>query len=323
MLWQSTLNLQPIAPTYKVPMSATLPTELLPHVLALFTGTPCVVALFDERDTLRWANPAFRTLFGVGTHATPSWMDMMRTNHRQNQATAVKTDDFERWLASAASRRGKQPFRKIEADLVDGRWMLMTETVGADGWMLCFGIDISSLGQDQRQLRAAHDLAVCASQSDALTGIGNRAFVLSRLQGLLSADLVAQPLCVGLADLDHFKCINDQRGHLAGDQVLCDFARLLQGHLRRNDVCGRIGGEEFLIALPDTPLAEAQERVGQLLQAVRQSHPLGNAPKFGYSSSFGLVQAQPGESVNAVLGRADAAMYDAKRTGRDRICTAD
>jgi PleD family two-component response regulator len=61
----------------------------------------------------------------------------------------------------------------------------------------------------------------------------------------------------------------------------------------------------------------------QLLQAVRQSHPLGDAPEFGYSSSFGLVQVRPGESVNAVLGRADAAMYEAKRTGRDRICTAD
>ena len=304
-------------------MFATLPTELLPHILALFTGTPCLVALFDEQDALRWANPAYRTLFGLSAQAAPTWMDIMRINHRQRRGTAVQTDDFERWLSSAASRRGKQPFRQIEIDLVDGRWMLMTETVTEAGWMLCFGINVSEMGQDQRQLRAAHDLAVRASQADALTGIGNRAFVLARLQGLLSADLVAQPLCVGLADLDHFKRINDQRGHLAGDQVRCDFARLLQGSLRRNDVCGRIGGEEFLITLPDTPLAEAQERVGQLLQAVRQSHPLGNAPEFGYSSSFGLVQVRPGESVNAVLGRADAAMYDAKRTGRDRICTAD
>jgi diguanylate cyclase (GGDEF)-like protein len=304
-------------------MFATLPTELLPHILALFTGTPCLVALFDERDTLRWANPAYRTLFGLTAQAEPTWMDIMRINHRQRRGTAVQTDDFERWLSSAASRRGKQPFRQFEFDLVDGRWMLMTETVTAAGWMLCFGINVSEMGQDQRQLRAAHDQAVRASQSDALTGIGNRAFVLSRLQGLLSADLAAQPLCVGLADLDHFKRINDQRGHLAGDQVLCDFARMLQGSLRRNDVCGRIGGEEFLIAMPDTPLDEAQERIGQLLRVVRQSHPLGDASEFSYSSSFGLVQVRPGESVNAVLGRADAAMYEAKRTGRDRICTAD
>ena len=308
-------------------MSTTLPTEpmlhLPPHALALFTGTPCVMALFDEQDVLRWANPAFRLLFGLSADAQPSWMDMMRANHRKNQATAVQTDDFEHWLASAASRRGKQPFRKIEVDLVDGRWMLMTETVGADGWMLCFGIDITDLGQDQRQLRAAHDLAVRNSQSDALTGIGNRAFVLARLRSLLAGDLAAQPLCVGLADLDHFKHINDQHGHLAGDQVLCDFARLLQGHLRRSDVCGRIGGEEFLVALPDTPLAVGRARVEWLLEAVRQSRPLADATGFGYSSSCGLVQVRQGESVEAVLGRADAAMYEAKRTGRDRVCTSD
>jgi diguanylate cyclase (GGDEF)-like protein len=308
-------------------MSATLPTallmHLLPQVLALLAGTPCVVALFDERDVLRWANPAFRTLFGLPEDAQPSWMDMMRANHRQSQATAVQTDDFEHWLASAASRRGKQPFRKIEADLVDGRWMLMTETVGADGWMLCFGTDITDLGQDQRQLRAAHDLAVRASQSDALTGIGNRAFVLARLRGLLAGDLAARPLCVGLADLDHFKRINDQRGHLAGDQVLCDFARLLQGHLRRSDVCGRIGGEEFLVALPDTSLVLGRDRLERLLEAVRASRPLADAPGFGYSSSCGLVQVCPGESVETVLGRADAAMYEAKRTGRDRVCVPD
>lgn len=299
------------------------PSELLSKVMALLSGTPCLVALFDERDVLRWANTPFRTLFGLTADATPDWKTLMRDSYRRQQATAVQTDDFERWLSSAASRRGKLPFRQIEVDLVDGSWMLMTETVGADGWMLCFGIDISELGQDHRQLRAAHDLAVRASQVDALTGIGNRAFVMGRLQGLLSADVVTQPLCLGLADLDHFKRINDQFGHLAGDQVLCDFAGLLQGSLRRADVCGRIGGEEFLIVLPDTPLPAAQGVITRLIERVRQSRPLSEPTGFGYRCSFGLVRARPGECVTAVLGRADAALYEAKRAGRDQCWTVE
>jgi diguanylate cyclase (GGDEF)-like protein len=299
------------------------PSELMHKVMALLSGTPCLVALYDERDVLRWANGAFRTLFGLTADAAPDWMTVMRDNYRRRQAIAVQTDDFERWLSSAASRRGKLPFRQIEVDLVDGRWMLMTETVDASGWMLCFGIDISELGQDQRQLRAAHDLAVRASQVDALTGIGNRAFVMGRLQELLSADLATQPLCLGLADLDHFKRINDQFGHLAGDQVLCDFAGLLQGSLRRADVCGRIGGEEFLIVLPDTPLAAAQGVITRLIERVRQSRPFSGQAEFSYHCSFGLVRAQPGEFVTTVLGRADAALYEAKRAGRDQCWTVE
>jgi diguanylate cyclase (GGDEF)-like protein len=301
-------------------MSSSLSPELMPRLMALLSDTPCLVALFDERDVLRWANAPFRSLFGLSAQAMPDWMTLMRESYRSQRATAVQTDDFERWLSSAASRRGKLPFRKIETDLVDGRWLLMTETVGADGWMLCFGIDISDLGQDHRQLRAAHDLAVRTSQVDALTGIGNRAFVLDRLKCLLSADLVVQPLCVGLADLDHFKGINDQHGHLTGDRVLCDFASLLQGSLRRADVCGRFGGEEFLVVLPDTSLVAAQAVFDRLIERVRWSRPLCDRPEFTYRSSFGLVQARPGEPITDVLARADAALYLAKRTGRDRCC---
>lgn len=282
-----------------------------------------MVALFDERDVLRWANAPFRALFGLTTDEAVDWKTLVRNAYHAHQAMAVQTDDFERWLSSAASRRGKLPFRQFESDLVDNRWLLMTETVGAEGWMLCFGIDISELGQDHRQLRAAHDLAVRASQVDALTGIGNRAFVMGRLQGLLSADLATQPLCLGLADLDHFKRINDQFGHLAGDQVLCDFAGLLQGSLRRADVCGRIGGEEFLIVLPDTPLAAAQGVITRLIERVRQSRPLSEPTGFGYRCSFGLVRARPGECITAVLGRADAALYEAKRAGRDQCWTVE
>lgn len=293
-----------------------LPDDLPPAALALLTRHQGMVALFDADDRLRWANAAWCAALAVPEGSSPTWAELMRANHAQGRGAAIDTDDFERWLASAASRRGKQPYRQFETDLRDGRWMLMTETMDERGWMLCIATDVSDLASDHRELRVARDLALRASQVDVLTGIGNRAFVLQRLGEALAAP--GQPPCVALVDLDHFKQINDRWGHAAGDTVLRDFAQLLQDGLRRADACGRIGGEEFLVVLNDISLQGAEEVVLRLLGQVRAARPLPLEPGYNYTASVGLVQAHTGERTEDVTARADAAVYRAKRAGRDR-----
>jgi len=293
-----------------------LPDNLAPTVLAMMARHQGMVALFDADDRLRWANAAWRTALAVHDGATPTWAELMRANHAQGRGAAIDTDDFERWLASAASRRGKLPYRQFETDLRDGRWMLMTETMDEQGWMLCIASDVSDLASDHRELRVARDLALRASQVDVLTGIGNRAFVLQRLGEALAAP--GQPPCVALIDLDHFKQVNDRWGHAAGDTVLRDFAQLMQDGLRRADACGRIGGEEFLVVLNDITLQGAEEVVLRLLDRVRAARPLALEPGYSYTGSAGLVQAQQRECTEDVMARADAAVYRAKRAGRDR-----
>jgi diguanylate cyclase (GGDEF)-like protein len=192
----------------------------------------------------------------------------------------------------------------------------MTETMDERGWMLCIATDVSDLASDHRELRVARDLALRASQVDVLTGIGNRAFVLQRLSETLATP--GQLPCVALVDLDHFKQINDRWGHAAGDTVLRDFAQLLQDGLRRADACGRIGGEEFLVVLNDISLQGAEEVVLRLLALVRAARPLPAEPGYSYTASVGLVQAHTGERTEDVMARADAAVYRAKRAGRDR-----
>ena len=295
-----------------------LAPELDEILLTLQEDSPVLVALFDPRDMLRHANKAYREAYKVGPEDGISWADMMRRSHARREGALIESDDIEGWLASVTSRRGKLPFRAFEADLCDGRWLWMTETVHANGWMYCVANDITCLRQDSRSLRQAHAKALAAAQTDALTGLSNRRHGMQLLQSAL-AQGESWPLCIASLDLDRFKHVNDTLGHAAGDQVIVDFARQLQGSIRREDGCARMGGEEFLLILPTAGLGEARAVLERLLTRVRQSRPLREQPDHGYTCSGGLAQAIWGESADALLRRADAALYCAKESGRDRI----
>lgn len=294
-----------------------MPMPAADILLPLLEATACPMALYDAEDRLHWANAAFLTMFGATLAGRPSWAELIQAGIRQGVGTRIETDDLDAWLQATGSRRGKVPYRQFEVDLVDGRWVLMTETVDRHGWMLCIAADVTDMGSDHRALRIARDLAQRAALIDGLTGIGNRSFVLGQLNEALRSN---RPLpWVALLDLDHFKSINDRFGHAAGDAVLKHFAGRLQEQLRRADACGRIGGEEFLIVLHDVDQAGAQEALQRLLNQVRTAHPpLATENDLRYTFSAGLTQAHPGERPEEVMARADLALYEAKRSGRDR-----
>lgn len=299
--------------------------ELLAQMLALQEASPQLIGVFDQHDVLRFANLAFREAFNLAPEAQPRWLDMMRANARAGRGSVVSAPpaELENWLAAVASRRGKQAFRAFEADLMDGRWIWMCETLLPNGWMFCCASDISSLKTDGRALRLQRDQALRAAQTDVLTGISNRAHVLQQLEQQLAG--LHQPgrrLAVILLDLDRFKQINDGLGHEAGDRVLCDFARRLQRSTRRGDACGRMGGEEFLLLLADVEAEQARAIVERLLAQLRQSRPLTELPLFRYTCSAGLAVARAGDSARSVCQRADVALYQAKAAGRDRCVLA-
>lgn len=280
------------------------------------------LALFDETDTLRYANAAFRQ----ATHVLPGevirWADIMRRAHAEKRGVHVETQDIEAWLTSTKSRRGKQTYRAFESDLVDGRWLMVTETTDRAGWMLCTLTDITALNTDGLSLRRARDTALRVAMTDELTHLSNRRAVLARVAQLLARQ-PPQPMAVAMIDLDHFKRINDTWGHDVGDLVLCHFASRLQAITRRGDLAGRMGGEEFLLVLPDADLRIASAVLDRLFHEVRVGLPDPNRPEVRYTCSAGLVGAAPGEEVRTLLKRADAALYQAKSLGRDRFCLGD
>ncbi|MEJ8570248.1 diguanylate cyclase [Microbaculum marinum] len=294
--------------------------EALEKLAKLYESTPLLVAVYDSFDRLRYANAAFRSAFFVEPDEMLTFADLMRRNFKARRGTVISVADFEEWLVSTQGRRGKVGYRAFETDLWDGRWFWMTETVRADGWMLCVASDITDLRPDHRAVRQQRDAAIKASYTDDLTGVTNRRFAMARIADMLehrTGD--GQSGCLAILDLDHFKQINDRFGHHTGDMVLRDFTGLVRRFVRRTDCFGRLGGEEFALVLPDTSEAQAVLIIERILSTVRRSRPLGAQTDLAYTFSAGVAAARTRDTVTDLYARADDALYSAKEAGRNRI----
>jgi diguanylate cyclase (GGDEF)-like protein len=152
---------------------------------------------------------------------------------------------------------------------------------------------------------------------DDLTGLANRRYMIDRLTHEQHRYRRHEhPFSVVLLDLDHFKMINDVRGHHEGDEVLCAFARAVNASLRNADLVARWGGEEFLLLLPDTTLDQARVTLQRIQQAVRQIPALDGQ---GLTFSAGSTEYVADEEITSTIARADRAMYVAKSAGRDQL----
>jgi diguanylate cyclase (GGDEF)-like protein len=159
------------------------------------------------------------------------------------------------------------------------------------------------------------------SLRDGLTGCFNRMHAMEMLDTeLRRARRSRLPLSVVMFDLDHFKAINDRHGHLCGDEVLITVARRMRQVLRGSDVKCRYGGEEFLVILPDTPAGGAVHVAESLRRALADIPVRWNADAVAISASFGVSTSRLGELDGpAFVSRADAALYSAKRDGRNCV----
>ncbi|HET8845782.1 MAG TPA: GGDEF domain-containing protein, partial [Ktedonobacteraceae bacterium] len=170
------------------------------------------------------------------------------------------------------------------------------------------------------------------ARTDPLTGLPNHRVTIEHLEAHLSSSQHLQQACSLLfIDLDHFKHINDQWGHQAGDTVLCEVGHRLRGMLRQDDVVGRYGGEEFVVVLPQTDLRQAN-RLAELVRIELADRPCpltdGHQDEetrepLLITASIGVASfALHGKTSAALLEAADSAMYQAKDSGRNRVCVA-
>ncbi|WP_447896814.1 GGDEF domain-containing protein [Stenotrophomonas acidaminiphila] len=155
------------------------------------------------------------------------------------------------------------------------------------------------------------------TRTDPLTGLPNRRALALALAEAIERG-TGMPPAVAIVDIDHFKQVNDIHGHNEGDRVLVELAGVQRAQFAGCGMAARYGGEEFVILMPRTPLAQAELQCQYLRQAVAHL-PLG----LPLTVSIGLASQQPGESAQDMLRRADAALYQAKAQGRDRVVVAE
>jgi diguanylate cyclase (GGDEF)-like protein len=285
---------------------------------ASLDGSGTGVALFDAQERLRLANRCFLEAFATTLDPAPTWEEMLRHCHRERKGLLIDSDDIDAWIAKVRRTHRQVPVRNFESDLTDGRWISVSETLRPDGWVLVVAADVTPLKANEATLRQARDKAVVASLTDPLTNLYNRRFIFNRLGDLLASSRdMRMPLTVAAIDLDHFKLINDNHGHGVGDQVLKHFAQTIRKRLRPIDLVGRIGGEEFLVLLPNAEAGGAAQALARLRDALAEASPVATLPQLRVTFSAGLSTAEAADGADQIYHRVDRALYAAKAAGRN------
>lgn len=174
--------------------------------------------------------------------------------------------------------------------------------------------------QYQHMLRDLNNELQRTASHDLLTGLFNRRYLFDRLNDELAKAVRGQGgFALAMADVDLFKQINDSCGHDVGDAALCHVARMIEMPLRDYDLCGRWGGEEFLLLFPGGDVTAAQQAIQRIRQQLIDQPFVHEGQICPLTLSFGCTDYRDGEGITAILKRVDEALYRAKGAGRDRI----
>ncbi|WP_260763428.1 diguanylate cyclase domain-containing protein [Mycobacterium sp. SMC-4] len=265
---------------------------------ALIEQSPAAVVVVDEGGTVLYANPAADRLCGAPITATAG-MDLV---HPRLRAAAKKMlGDI---LAGATAPRGQRGSLRRS----DGTEFTVEFNATAVNHAGVRGVQLEV--RDISDVAAAHAALKQSASTDALTGLLNRQAWDEQVSALLQHKVSrGLPMTVAVIDLDNFKDYNDTRGHTAGDALLQRFSEAAEATLREDDVLARWGGEEFIVALPATTPDQAET----VLQRIKRCVPFGQTCSIGYTSH------DPGEALTDTVIRADAALYRAKRQGRNQL----
>lgn len=271
----------------------------------------CVVKL-DRHGDFSYVNPAYCAVFGLpSSHflGRSFFSQILEDDLRQAQAS----------LGAVLQEPSEQRFQVRCMTPVGPRHMEWTlcSISGDDGAIS----SIIGVSRDMSAHVAMRDELRNRAHHDSLTGLINRGhFTELGAAEIGRSQRYGQPLSLMMLDLDHFKKVNDTRGHQAGDVALQTCAHVLGRECREFDIAARLGGEEFTVLLPNTALHEAMQAAERMRVAISQQPVLlegGDA--FHLTTSVGVAEIQPEETLESLLRRADAALYAAKQSGRNRV----
>lgn len=290
-------------------------------VQSVTDGIPGMIGYWDDELRCQFANHAYLEWFGKSPEQLIGipmrellGEELYKLNEPYIQAALWgEQQTFERAIKKADGSIGHTLARYIpdrQEGEVRGFFVLVS--------------DVSELKQAQQQLEALVKDLNTQAVTDGLTGLANRRHFWEQARvEMTRSRRYGFELCLVMLDIDKFKSINDGFGHAAGDEVLRNLSSVMKASLRETDVIGRLGGEEFGILLPQTGEVEAQSIAERLRIAVWESSVAFEDKTIRYTISLGVATAHTNEtSVDDLVKRADMALYQAKETGRNRVCCA-
>jgi diguanylate cyclase (GGDEF)-like protein/PAS domain S-box-containing protein len=263
-----------------------------------------------------YVNPAFERLMGYSAE------EVMGLNPKILQGP--DTDDKTRYKLRQAMRAGKSIRTQIlNYDKFGNELWIdinMVPLFDEDGELAYYAAIERDLTEYKRLQSHLEDMA----NTDSLTGLSNRQYFMHQAEKEFTrARRYARPLSVVMIDVDHFKSINDRYGHAVGDIVLREVSAICQCSLRGTDVLGRVGGEEFVLLLPDTPQANAIYVAERMREQLEKTPVQVENLVISITASFGVASLLDADiNFNDILERADVAMYHAKHEGRNKVKSA-
>ena len=274
---------------------------------------PDGLVFYDDEDRLVLCNKRYREIYAESADLIvpgARFEDIIRGGVERGQypEAAGREDEFVRERV----RIHQNPGAPIEQELPGDRWLRIQEGKTTDGGLIGFRFDITTIKRQERKL--SH-----LAWTDGLTEALNRTRFMDLANREFKRSLRHErPLAVLLADVDHFKQINDHYGHAAGDQVLVELAKRWQANLRDHDLLGRLGGEEFGILLPETCEVDAfcvAEKIRQRTEAEPFRYDK-KALNITVSIGIGII-GEHTSTIDDMLLTADKSLYQVKRTGRN------
>ena len=281
-------------------------------VIMVMDSTP----LDEGGPFIVYVNPAFERLLGY------SCEEVVGQNPRILQGPG--TDENTRGKIRQAMISGERIRTQILNYTKDGQqvWMdiNIVPIMNEQGQLAYF----AAIERDLTEYKMLQSRLEVLANTDALTGLPNRqAFMDKAKKEFSRSNRYSRPLSMVMIDIDHFKSVNDQYGHATGDHVLTNVGHILSDGLRDSDVLARIGGEEFVLLLPDTPEANTEYVAERMRKQLANTAIKYKDLELTITASFGVAAISPeDETLEQMLARADLAMYEAKNSGRNRVKTA-
>ncbi len=277
---------------------------------------PAAVVAYDADERMIFFNSAYINFFprmAPAMRIGARLEDVLRFGLARNQFVESGTTPAqqEAWLAEYLAAH-RNPGHSRELELPDGRWLQLRERRSPSGYLVCTRTDIT-------RLKRAEALAQRQAEEDSLTGVGNRALMMRKLEGWVASrrDSDAHTGCLLLIDVDHFKAINDSLGHPAGDALLQALASRARGLARKEDTVARLGGDEFAILMPNLSQAsQVVSFIGRLRSRLEIPLTYGTSTITPSLSIGAAIFPVDGEDAGTLMRSADTALYQAKRQGR-------